>query len=543
MDFYRMTERIYLYDSTLRDGAQTSGVNFSVRDKLDIAKQLDLLGMDYIEGGWPGANPTDDHFFSTPIQWRRSQLTAFGMTRRAHTSAANDPGLAALINTGTKAICVVGKAAKRHVVEALGISLDENIAMIAESIAYLKSKAIEPLFDAEHFFDGFQDDAAYSLACIEAAYQAGARWVVLCDTNGGSLPHCLGNIVNKIIPYIPGTHLGIHCHNDTENAVANSLAAVHAGVRHVQGTINGLGERCGNANLTALIPTLMLKMGFDVGINEENLPQLLTLSHFLDDKLNRASNPYAAYVGQSAFAHKGGLHASAVNKDPTLYEHIAPEKIGNERRVLVSTQAGRSNIIARLKALNIPFNEQDPRLQQLLDIIKEREHLGYAYEHADASFILLALRHLSAVPEFFQLHHFRVINERRHDAQGTMVNSTEATIKITLNHRQILSAAEGNGPVNALDKALRKALSRRYPLLKTVRLLDYKVRILNSNKGTEAATRVTIESSDQHGHRWSTVGVSANVIDASYQALVDSITYNLMYGEHDDISTSHPPHD
>lgn len=526
-----MSERIYLYDSTLRDGAQTSGVDFTSIDKQDIALQLDKLGIDYIEGGWPGANPTDDAFFADLPPISQAKFTAFGMTRKPSSSAENDPGLNALINSGVKTLCLVGKSSDFHVNHALNITREENNAMIGESIAYAAKKGCEVLFDAEHFFDGYKANPAFSLECINTAYKNGARWVVLCDTNGGSLPHEISAIVSEVVKHIPGSHLGIHCHNDTENAVANSIAAVKAGVRQVQGTLNGLGERCGNANLVALIPTLMLKMGFTTNVSSDGLAHLTRISRFLNDRLNRQPNPYAAYVGSSAFAHKGGLHVSAMAKFTSSYEHIDPALVGNSRFILVSDQAGKSNIISRLKEIGVEHDPADSRILQLVEEVKHRENQGYSYDGADASFELLARRTLTSVPDFFALQTFRVIDERRHNAKGQLVTLSEATIKLKVEGRTVMSVAEGNGPVNALDKALRKALSRRYKQLKDIQLVDYKVRIINSGKGTEALTRVLIESADHSGHRWMTIGVSTNIIDASYNALYDSLTYRLLRGE------------
>ena len=519
---------ITLYDSTLRDGAQTSGVDFTSIDKQDIAHQLDSLGIDYIEGGWPGANPTDDAFFAELPTLSRAKISAFGMTRRPSTSAENDPGLNSLINSGVKTLCLVGKSWDFHVDNALEITHAENISMIKNSIAYATKKGCEVFFDAEHFFDGYKANPTFALQCAKAAYDSGARWVVLCDTNGGSLPHEISAIVSEITKHIPGSHLGIHCHNDTENAVANSLAAVVAGVRQVQGTINGLGERCGNANLVAIIPTLMLKMGYRTSVTMESLTHLTRVSRFLSDRLNRLPDPYAAYVGSSAFAHKGGLHVSAMAKSTSSYEHIEPELVGNSRSILVSDQAGKSNIIARLKEIGIDYDEKDVRINQLVREIKELESQGYSYDSADASFEILALRILSTVPDYFQLQTFRVIDERRYNAKGELLTLSEATIKLRVGGKLVMSVAEGNGPVNALDTALRKALKRKYHELTDLKLIDYKVRIVNSGSGTKALTRVLIESSDRSGHRWTTIGVSTNIIDASYNALYDSITYKLL---------------
>ena len=522
-----MAERIYLYDSTLRDGAQTQGVDFTVADKTAIAAALDQLGIDYVEGGWPGANPTDDAFFAAAPALSRARFAAFGMTRRPGRSAANDPGLSALLNTNAPALCLVGKTWDFHVDTALGIPRAENIDMIAESLAHVVARDREALFDAEHFFDGYKANPSYALACVKAAHQAGARWIVLCDTNGGTLPHEVGRIVGEIAAQIPGDRLAIHCHNDTENAVANSLAAVRAGARQIQGTLNGLGERCGNANLIALLPTLMLKLGYATGVTEEHLRQLTHVSRLVDERLNRTSNRHAAYVGEAAFAHKGGLHVSAIEKDPRTYEHVPPETVGNFHLVVVSDQAGRSNIISRFREIGIELAPDNKRVGELVELVKAREFEGYAYDGAEASFELLARRLIEDVPEFFRVQSFRVIDERRWNARGELVTLSEATIRVEVDGEKLMTVAEGNGPVNALDTALRKALIPAYPVLEELRLVDYKVRILTPNEGTKAVTRVMIESRDAAGARWSTVGVSANVIDASFNALHDAICYRL----------------
>lgn len=524
-------ERVYLYDSTLRDGAQTSTVNFNVRDKREIATMLDNLGIDYIEGGWPGANPTDDEFFGNLPKIKNSTFSAFGMTRRPTSSVKNDPGLNALINSPAKSICIVGKSWDFHLTNALNISEEENLKMIGESIAYIKKSKKEPMFDAEHFFDGYKANPKFAMKVVQAAYDAGARWVVLCDTNGGTLPSEIFKIVTQVTKKIPGKNLGIHCHNDTGNAVANSLAAVEAGVRQIQGTINGLGERCGNANLTSIIPTLILKMGFDVGISENKLKNLVKTSNFLDDLIAKPKDRFAPYVGEFAFAHKGGLHVSAIAKNPKSYEHIEPELVGNRRKIMVSDQAGRSNIIARLKEMGLNEDSEDIKYSQISDLVnkvKELEAKGYAYDGADASFELLAKRSLSVVPNYFELVGFRVLDERINNSKGAVTLVSQATTKIRVGKKIVMSVAEGNGPVNALDKALRKALSRKYPILKNVFLSDYKVRILTPSDGTEAVTRVQIESMDDKGHKWSCIGVSENIVDASYRALYDSITFKLM---------------
>jgi 2-isopropylmalate synthase len=521
-------KRVYLYDSTLRDGAQTQGVDFSPADKIAIARELDRLGIDYIEGGWPGANPTDDAFFAEAPVLTRARLAAFGMTRRAGRSAANDPGLQALMVPSAKVITMVGKAWDFQVEVALGIALEENLRMIGESVALVKSRVSEVMLDAEHFFDGYRANPQYALECVSVAYAAGARWVVLCDTNGGALPHEIEEIVGAVCKVVPGSHVGVHCHNDSDNAVANSLAAVRAGARQVQGSLNGLGERCGNANLVSVIPNLVLKMGYETGVSPNDLTKLTHVSRSLDERLNRAPNRNAPYVGESAFAHKGGLHVSAVEKDPRCYEHIAPELVGNRRHIVVSDQAGRSNILARFREIGLDVEPSDPRLAQLVEEVKLREYNGYAYDGAEASFELLARRILAGLPEFFRLFSFRVIDERRWNAKNELVTLSEATIKADVKGSLLMAVAEGNGPVSALDAALRKVLTPEYPLLADLRLVDYKVRILNPKAGTGALTRVMIESADHHGERWSTVGVSTNIIDASYNALHDSITYLLI---------------
>lgn len=525
-------DRVYIYDTTLRDGAQTSGVDFGPVDKDAIARDLDELGVDYVEGGWPGANPTDDAFFDNLPKLRRSRITAFGMTRRAGRSADNDPGLNALLSTDADVVCMVGKTWDYHVDVALGIERDENLAMIQDSVAYAATKMDEVLFDAEHFFDGYKANPKFAVACLNAAIDGGARWVVLCDTNGGTLPFEIEEVVAKVCEIIPGDKIGIHCHDDTGNAVANSLAAVRAGARMVQGTVNGLGERCGNANLVSVIPSLVLKMGFDAGIDADGLKRLSQVSNTLDERLNRAPDRHRPYVGEAAFAHKGGLHVSAVEKDPRCYEHIDPQSVGNHRQILVSDQAGRSNILARFREIGIEADANDARIATLLEQVKEREKQGYAYDGAEASFELLAHRALGSLADYFTCSSFRVIDERRWNAVGELVTLSEATVKLGLHHSpreedQKMAVAEGNGPVNALDAALRKVLLPLYPSLADLRLVDYKVRILTPGEATAAVTRVMIDSIDESGHTWTTVGVSANIIDASYNALRDSIIYKL----------------
>jgi len=520
-------KRVTIYDSTLRDGAQTQGIDFSPADKELIAHELDAIGIDYIEGGWPGANATDDAFFANPPELKRARLTAFGMTRRAGRSADNDPSLTVVLSSPAKTICIFGKTWDFQAEVALGVDPEENIKMIADTIEHACTKSDDVMFDAEHFFDGYKANKDYAVNCLKAAYDAGAHWVVLCDTNGGTLPDEIERIVTEITQHIPGSNLGIHCHDDTGNAVANSLAAVRAGARQIQGTLNGLGERCGNANLVTLIPTLQLKMGYKTGLTDDDLTRLTHLSRMLDERLNRQPNRSAPYVGESAFAHKGGVHASAVEKNPATYEHIEPEKIGNRRHIVVSDQSGRSNILARFREAGIDIDPKDKRVAKLVETVKEQEFNGYAYDGAEASFELLARRALGAVPDYFHCTSFKVLDERRWNENGDLVTSSEATVKLDVQGESHMAVAEGNGPVNALDAAIRKVLSGIYPQLEDLRLVDYKVRILTPGAGTRAVTRVMIESADKNGEHWSTVGVSANIIDASYNALRDSIIYKL----------------
>jgi 2-isopropylmalate synthase len=520
--------RVHLFDSTLRDGAQTHGVDFSAADKSAIARALDDLGIDYVEGGWPGANPTDDAFFADPPTLSRARLCAFGMTRRSGRSADNDPGLRALLEAKAPVAVLVGKSWDFQCRIALGVEPDENVRMIADSIALMAREKAEAMYDAEHFFDGYKANPDYALSCVRAALDAGARWAVLCDTNGGTLPHEVEAITAAVIAAgVPGDRLAIHCHNDADTAVASSLAAVRAGARQVQGTINGLGERCGNANLISLIPGLTLKMGFDVGLTPDGLTHLTEVSRALDERLNRAPNIHAPYVGASAFAHKGGLHVSAVEKDARCYEHIDPAQVGNRRQILVSDQAGRSNVLSRLREIGLEVDPDEPKVARVVEEVKLREFKGYAYDGAGASFELLARRLLHRVPDYFRLSSFRVIDERRWNAKGELITLSEATIKAIIGDERLMTVAEGNGPVNALDAALRKVLMPVYPQLSDLRLVDYKVRILTPDAATAAVTRVMIESADSSGARWTTVGVSPNVIDASYNALHDSITYKL----------------
>ncbi|OED47695.1 citramalate synthase [Leisingera sp. S232] len=531
-------ERLYLYDTTLRDGQQTQGVQFSTAEKKQISLALDALGIDYIEGGWPGANPTDSAFFGEAPE-TRATMTAFGMTKRAGRSAENDDVLAAVMNAGTPAVCLVGKSHDYHVTHALGITLEENLGNIRASVAHIAAQGREALFDAEHFFDGYKDNPEYALAACREALEAGARWVVLCDTNGGALPAEVHRIVREVVAAgIPGEKLGIHTHNDTENAVACSLAAVDAGARQIQGTLNGLGERCGNANLTALIPTLLLKepyaSQFDTGVSLDALAGLTRISRMLDDILNRVPVRQAAYVGASAFAHKSGLHASAILKDPSTYEHIVPGTVGNARVIPMSNQAGQSNLRKRLMDAGLSVDNGNPALARILERIKEREAEGYSYDTAQASFELLARKELAQLPEFFEVKRYKVTVERRKNKYNRMVSLSEAVVVVKVDGEKRLSVSESldetgsdRGPVNALARALSKDLGRYSVQLEDMRLVDFKVRITQG--GTEAVTRVIIDSEDSQGHRWSTVGVSANIIDASFEALLDAIRWKLIH--------------
>ena len=523
-------EKITLFDTTLRDGQQTPGIDFSVEDKIAISRLLDEFGLDYIEGGYPGANPTDSAFFAEK-RTQNAGFVAFGMTKRAGISASNDPGLAALLQAKADAICFVAKSWDYHVHVALGCTLEENIGTIRDSVEAARGAGKEAMVDCEHFFDGFKANRDYALLCAKTAYEAGARWIVLCDTNGGTQPQEVREIVTAVIAAgVPGSHLGIHAHNDTGQAVANSLAAVEAGARQIQGTLNGIGERCGNANLVTIIPTLALKetyaSRFEIGIDAERLSGLTHLSHSFDELLNRSPDHQLPYVGASAFATKAGIHASALLKDPRTYEHVAPDLVGNDRKVMVSDQGGKSNFLNALKRRGILVSKDDPKLDRLISMVKEREATGYAYEGADASFELLARRVLGSVPEFFTVESFRVMVERRFDANGNLKTVSEAVVKMEIDGTTVMSVAEGHGPVNALDLALRKDIGTYQAEIADLELVDYKVRILNG--GTEAITRVLIESTDATGARWWTVGVSDNIIDASFQALMDSIVYKLM---------------
>ena len=522
-------ERLYIFDTTLRDGAQTAGIEFSLEDKIAVAKLLERLGVDYVEGGYPGANVVDDAFFSEQ-RTKKAIFTAFGMTKRGGRSIGNDAGVQAILNSKAKAACFVGKSWDHQIKLALDITPEENLKNVAETLRASVAAGKETLIDCEHFFDGYKANPSYALKFVENAIDAGARWVVLCDTNGGTMPHEVDAIVREVTKVVPGKRLGIHAHDDTGQAVANTLAAVNAGVRQIQGTLNGVGERCGNANLVTIIPTLMLKPAFadryETRIKEDQLAQLTHISRAFDDLLNRGSFHQAPYVGASAFATKAGIHASALAKDSRTYEHVAPESVGNERNVMVSQQAGKSNLLTALNRYGIKLAKDDPRLERLLRKVKEREAQGYSYDSAEASFVILAQDVLGTLPKFFEVESYRASVERRHNAKGEEITVTEAVVKIVIDGKRFMSVAEGNGPVNALDLAMRKDLGKFSAQIADLELVDFKVRILDG--GTGAVTRVLVESRDRTGERWYTIGVSPNIIDASFEALYESITYKLM---------------
>ena len=515
---------IKLYDTTLRDGTQAEDVSFLVADKIRIAQKLDELGIHYIEGGWPGSNPKDIAFFKDiqKVKLNQAKIAAFGSTRRAQTTPDKDHNIRTLIQAQPDVVTIFGKTWDFHVFEALRISLEENLELIFDSLAYLKQHVPEVIYDAEHFFDGYKANPEYALKTLQAAEQAGVDCIVLCDTNGGTLPHEVPAILAEVKKAVT-TPLGIHTHNDGECAVANSLVAVANGIVHVQGTINGFGERCGNANLCSIIPALKLKMGKEC-VSDEQLKRLREISRTIYELANLVPNKHQAYVGNSAFAHKGGVHVSAIQRHPETYEHIRPEMVGNVTRVLVSDLSGRSNILAKAEQFNINLDSKDPVTLEILESIKDMENRGYQFEGAEASFELLMRRALGTLRHHFSVIGFRVIDTKRHEDE---MPSSEATVQVKVGGRIEHTAAEGNGPVNALDHALRKALESFYPQLKEMKLLDYKVRVLPAGKGTASVTRVLIESGDKH-ERWGTVGVSDNIIDASYQALVDALQYKLI---------------
>jgi len=520
--------RITLFDTTLRDGGQTAGINFSAEDKRRIAHKLADFGMDWIEGGWPGASPKDDQFFELmrDRDWSHSRLVAFGSTARPGRKAEGDKGLRKLVESGADAVCIFGKAWDVHVSKALGISLEENLELVRDSVAFLKQHFPTVFFDAEHFFDGYNADSAYAVSVLEAARDAGADALVLCDTNGGNIPYRVAEVVTAMLDCFPETTIGIHAHNDSELAVANTLAAARVGANHVQGTVNGIGERCGNANLISVIPDLQFKMGLDCGIGSEQMKDMRTLSDFVNEMANRLPWRHQPYVGLNAFAHKGGIHVSAIRKSSKLYEHVSPEAVGNEQRIMVSDQAGRSNVIFKTAEMELgeKLDPKDPAVAEVVTRVKEMESQGYAFEGAEASFHLMFLKALKKFRHYFELEGFRVIDEK-HGHEGEA--QAEATVMITVGGKFSHTASLGNGPVNAMDNALRAALLGHYPSLEDMRLSDYKVRVLSTDAATQANVRVLIESTDGK-RKWGTVGVSTNVIDASYQALVDAIEYKLI---------------
>jgi 2-isopropylmalate synthase len=514
---------VHLFDSTLRDGAQAQGISYSVEDKLKIVEALDNLGVSYIEAGNPGSNPKDMEFFkrAAELKLKHAKIIAFGATRKVGIEAAKDKNLQSLLSAGTDALCIFGKSWDYQVTDILRTTLEENLAMISDTIRYLKSHGKEVIFDAEHFFDGYKANPDYSVQVLKVAAEAGADCLVLCDTNGGSFP---GEIyaITQMVRQEVDTAIGIHCHNDSEMAVANSVLAVQAGASHVQGTINGIGERCGNANLCSILPNLQLKLGFSC-IPAENMTQLTAVARYISEIANIIHNEKAPYVGNDAFAHKGGMHIDAVNKNPLSYEHVQPESVGNTRHILMSEVAGRSMLLARINLIDPTLNKDSPETQKLLDRLKELEHEGYQFETAESSFELVVRKELGKYRPFFERKDFKVIvNEP--SANG--VNSS-AMIKIAVGAQEEITAAEGDGPVNALDKAMRKALERFYPAIAEIKLTDYKVRVLDSDKASAAKVRVLIESTDHHAS-WTTIGVSTDIIDASWRALVDAVEYKLL---------------
>ncbi len=520
--------KVQLYDTTLRDGTQAEEIAFSVEDKLRIAQRLDDLGIHYIEGGWPGSNPKDLAFFrqAKQLPLKQAKVVAFGSTRKARFAARHDPNLRALIQAETPAVTLFGKSWDFHVRKALQITLRENLRLIADSVAFLKSRVPEVIYDAEHFFDGYKVNPSYALETLRAAERAGANCLVLCDTNGGTLPSEVARMIREVRKEIKSP-LGIHAHNDAEMAVANSIVAVEQGVAQVHGTINGFGERCGNANLCSIIPNLKIKLGIDC-IAGDQLARLRETARFVDELANLPHFTRQPYVGDSAFAHKGGVHVDAVRKHPGTYEHIRPELVGNTQRVLVSDLAGKANILHKAAQYRLPFPRKDTvKLREILDRLKDLEHQGYQFEGAEGSFELLMKKALGKHRRFFDLIGFRVIVEKRKEREEPI---SEATIMLRVGDHVEHTAGVGNGPVNALDQALRKALEKFYPALKEVRLIDYKVRVLAAGKGTAARVRVLIESGDGKS-KWGTVGVSENILEASWQALVDSIEYKLLKEE------------
>ncbi len=516
--------QVYVYDTTLRDGSQGEGISFSINDKLNILKKLDDFGVDYVEGGWPGSNPKDIEFFKTAkdLELKNTMLVAFGSTRKPDTNVEKDINMKYLLESGAKAITIFGKSWDLHVSKALDTTLEENLKMIDDSISFLKSKGLRVLYDAEHFFDGFLANEEYAMKTLETAQNAGADLITLCDTNGGMDPVRLEGIIDRVKERIT-LPLGIHSHNDSGLAVANSMKAVEKGITQVQGTVNGYGERCGNADLCTLIPNIILKLNQKCSISREKLKELTGLSRYVAEIANISPPASAPYVGENAFAHKGGIHVSAVMKQNSTYEHIDPKLVGNDRKVLVSELSGKSNIFQKAKEVNLNLNNNIPQTQKVLEKIKRMEYQGYQLEGAEASLKLLIWKTLNLYESFFELLSCRVFVDNKEEN----FNDTEATVKIKVGDEVLLKAAEGNGPVNALDYALRKALEEFYPALKNITLVDYKVRVLEGSDGTGSKVRVLIESKND-SESWSTVGMSANIIEASWIALVDSFEYGLM---------------
>lgn len=517
-------QEVKLYDTTLRDGAQGEGISFSVSDKIKIARRLGALGIHYIEGGWPGSNPKDMKFFkeSKKIRFKNSEVVGFGSTKRPKTSPSKDGNLKALIKAGTSTVTIFGKTWDLHVTDVLKVSLQENLHMISETVEFLKSKKLQVFYDAEHFFDGYVDNKEYALETLRAAVKGGCDAIVLCDTNGGMVTFDLAAIARAISSEFASMALGIHTHNDGGMAVANTLAAVEAGCRNVQGTINGYGERCGNADLCVIIPNLQLKMGYKC-LSGGKLKELTEVSHYVSEIANMKQQDNQPFVGRSAFAHKGGVHINAVMKKPETYEHVKPELVGNLRRILISELSGKTSIILRAKEMELDLSKEDIKTRRILRLVQNLENQGYYFEAADASFELLMKKALKKYKPFFALEGFKVIIEKRED--NTLIS--EATIKLKVNRKEEHTAAGGDGPVNALDNALRKALNKFYPMLAEMHLSDFKVRVLEEKAGTAARVRVLIQSQDAKSS-WGTVGVSENIIEASWQALVDSVEYKLL---------------
>ena len=528
-----MGRSIEIYDTTLRDGTQAENFNISSDDKIRITKALDKFGIDFIEGGWPGSNPVSVEYFQKMrgVKLRHAKLAAFGSTRHFRNKPEKDANIQALLEAQTPAVTIFGKSWDIHVTQALKIELEDNLQIIEDTLTYLRPRVDHLIYDAEHFFDGFKNNETYALKTLTAAAAGGAETTVLCDTNGGTLPHEIAAILQAVRQHLEATkygnvRIGIHSHNDSETAVANSLLAVTAGADHVQGTINGFGERCGNANLTSIIPALVFKMGLSCNV-QKNIDLLYTTSRLVNELANLPHNRYQPYVGESAFAHKGGIHVSAVKRNPLTYEHIPPDKVGNIRRVLISDQAGRANILHKAKQWGIKLKADDPVLDTIISELKEKENLGYMFEGAEASFENLMRRAMGLQRNYFKFETFRVMNHKYRMDKPPL---TEATIRLFVGGTEVHTASMGDGPVNALDRAMRKALVRFYPCLEEMELADYKVRVLSGEHGTEAKVRVLIESKDRVC-RWGTVGVSVNIIEASWQALVDSINYKLMKEE------------